>query len=233
VQVELILNLTPSEQAAGSLRVQDRNLSLLLPAMKAFSQVDWGKGLLDVALLDLSRRRVTFHQEAVHELDWKEMKEALAGADPGTIDVKSLQDRRHKARFFVSEVNRRIDGAGDKQAARAVIILSSSVAFESGEDLRPIEAAPGSDCRVYYIRFHAERPRMTYNPEEGGVRRRRGGGLYGPDPREVRTGTVVRAEPIDQLAATLKPVSPRLFDVTSPAQFRKVLATILGEIAGM
>jgi hypothetical protein len=35
----------------------------------------------------------------------------------------------------------------------------------------------------------------------------------------------------DQLEPLLKPLDPRLFDVSTPEQFRKALATILGEIA--
>ena len=36
---------------------------------------------------------------------------------------------------------------------------------------------------------------------------------------------------IDQLEPLLKPLDPKLFEVGTPEQFRKALATILGEIA--
>ena len=36
---------------------------------------------------------------------------------------------------------------------------------------------------------------------------------------------------VDQLAPTLKPLNPRLFDITSPEQFRKALATVVAEIS--
>jgi hypothetical protein len=38
---------------------------------------------------------------------------------------------------------------------------------------------------------------------------------------------------IDQLEPTLKPLAPRVFDVETPEEFRKALATIVAEIAKM
>ena len=37
----------------------------------------------------------------------------------------------------------------------------------------------------------------------------------------------------DALARTLKPLAPRVFDVTTPGEFRSALAGIMGEISGM
>ena len=64
VHVDLIVNLTPSEQLTGSRRVQNRNFGVLLPATKVLSQVDWGNATFSLALLDLSRRRVIYEQES-------------------------------------------------------------------------------------------------------------------------------------------------------------------------
>jgi len=154
VHIDVLVNLTPSEQVAGSQRVLNRNLSALLPAMKAISQVDIPKGSLDVELLDLSRQRVLFHQDGVRDLEWDRIKTALVEADPTTIDVKSLQERKHNARFFVAEVGRRIASAlvkpasGEAAPAHVLIVLSAPAAFEAGEDLQPIRVPPGSDCHV-------------------------------------------------------------------------------------
>jgi hypothetical protein len=38
---------------------------------------------------------------------------------------------------------------------------------------------------------------------------------------------------IDQLEPTLKPLGPRLFDLQTPEQLRKALASVLEEIASM
>jgi hypothetical protein len=225
IRIDVVVNLTPSERASGSLRARDRNLGALLPALKTISRIDSVNASLHVALLDLWRRRVIFHQEQAKELDWPAMKDSLEESDPGTIDVKSLADRRHKARFFVTEVSRRIDPSQSTPPARVVIVLSSRVAFEPGEDLRPIQLTPVPDCRVFYFRFHGAHPRLVYVPPGPGGRSRR------PDasiPMEAP-----RPEEPDQLAPTLKPLAPRVYDVYQPEQFRKALATMLAEIARM
>jgi hypothetical protein len=216
VRIEAMVNLTPSERAAGSFRVQDRNLGALLPALKAITQMRGAGVTVNVSLLDLSRRKVTFRQEDVHELDWTRMKDALAETTPGSIDVKSLEDRGHNAAFFVAEVARRMEG----EDAPVVIVLSSPVEFESGQDLRPIGATKG---HVIYIRYHAQaRPVMVrgIDPQTRGR-----AGVWVPSPAQGARMAV------DQLEPTLKPLNPELFDVRTADEFRKVLAALMQEAA--
>jgi hypothetical protein len=221
-RIDLILNLTPSERLSGSARIQDRNMGLLLPALKAISQADFGGASLNVAFLNLARQRVRFHQEDVHDLDWQAMKKALEDAKPGQIDLKSLADRRERAQFFVGEVRRRIGG---KQPPRVVIVLSSYVAFEPGENLQPIRLDATPDCRVYYLRF-SEVMRNPYIVSDPAL-------TPGPRRRSVpQTGYGI-AMPVDELAPTLKPLAPRIMNIESPEQFRKALATILSEISSL
>jgi hypothetical protein len=222
VRIRVLVNLTPSEESAGPMRSQDANLGALFPALKAIAQIDAGEAPFDIALLDLSRRRVVFEQEHAHSLDWTAVKTALKQADPGTIDVKALADRRQNAAFFVSEVARRIDPAQTSQPARVLIVLSGSMSFEHGQDLRSIRITPPPDCRVYYFRFAHWLPRTVYPRSR--VRGRREVPDLPPLTEMHRSGE------LDQLAPTLKPLGPRVFDVDRPEQFRKALATMLAEI---
>ena len=227
-QIEVLVNLTPSEHASGSRRVQSRNLSALLPALKAISQIDLREGAINAAMLDLTRRRVVFHQEQVRKLNWDGIKAALSEADPGTIDVKSLQDRKHNAQFFVREVARRVN-AEPAKPVRVLIVLSSPVSFESGEDLQPIHPEATPDYHVFYLRFHEERPRYVAPPLSEG-RRGFGGGMgRRRRPDSLESGPAA----IDQLEPTLKPLGPRVFDLYTPADFRKALATLLAEISAI
>jgi hypothetical protein len=221
-RIDVIVNLTPSEKASGSERIQGRNLGALLPALKAIAAVDRRNASLNVALLDLSRQRVLFHQDDVSALDWSGMRDALTGQDPGKIDLKSLENRGHDAAFFVTEVRRRL-GAGPEEQARALVVLSSPVAFERGEDLEPIRLTSAPDCRVFYFRCRPQT--ILQPPQEEPARGRRPGFVrpirFGPGPQ------------IDQLEPTLKPLAPRLFDIETPEQFRKALAAVLSEISSM
>lgn len=230
VQVAVIVNATPSERLAHSQQVPERNLGVLLPALKVISQVALRNGSLSVAVLDLARRRVTFHQEDMHNLDWRALRDSLKEADAGTIDVKSLEDRHRKAEFFEAEVSRTIDAAAKEKSSGAevpacvLIVLSNMVEFELGENLQPIRVAPASSCRVFYFRYHPQMvPPAVPVPALGRGRRQRPG-LPPPALRESQ---------IDQLEPTLKPLAPQVFDVETPEQFRKALATALTAISGL
>ena len=230
VQIAVMVNLTPSERLVHAQQVPESNLGTLLPALKVISQMTVRDGSLSIALLDLARRRVTFQQENIHNLDWPALKGSLKEADAGTIDVKSLEDRHHKVEFFEAEASRRIGPAPKEKSpgavvpARVLIVLSNPVEFESGEDLQPIRLARESDCRVFYIRYHPHIvPPAVPLPALARGRRQRPG-LPPPALRETQ---------IDQLAPTLKRLGPQLFDVETPEQFRRALATTLAGISSL
>jgi hypothetical protein len=213
IHVDLVVNLTPAEQLAGSTRVQNRNFGVLLPSTKVLSQVDWAGSTFSLALLDLSRRRVTWRQENAGVLDWSKAGSALSEVNPEVIDVKSLEQRQFSAEFFVDEIRRRIRAA---QGTRVLIVLSSAVQFETGQELHPIALDGPTGTKVFYIRYQPP-PRVVFGAAQ----------LPASGRTAVRTGYVA----VDQLEPLLKPLEPRLFEVAAPDQFRKALATIFAEIA--
>ena len=227
VHVDLMVNLTPSERLEGSNRIQNRNLEVLLPTAKVLSQVDWGQTTVNLAWLDLSRRRIAYQEDNMHGLNWSKAAGTLAELNPGMIDVKALENRQHTAQFFLDEVHRRIVATKGATPRRTpvVIILSSAVRFESTQDVHPIAVEGATDARVFYIRYQPP-PRISVGPAPppmGRQRRRmQDGGI------SVRTESEAQT---DQLEPLLKPLDPRLFEVTTPEQFRKAIATILADIA--
>jgi hypothetical protein len=205
--VSVLVNLTPSERLTGSSRIQSRNLSWLLPSAKIFSFVDWGESPFELALLDLTRRKVPYRQAGGKGIEWSQAVTSLQEVNPGIIDVESLQNRWYAAQFFLDQVAQTINRTPKH---KAVIILSSPVEFVGGQDTRPLTSDLTSKATVYYVRYD---PLFFYG-------RGRGRGV-------APSG----APPIDQIAGLLKPLEPRVFEVTTAAQFRKSLATILAEIA--
>jgi hypothetical protein len=107
--------------------------------------------------------------------------------------------------------------------AHILIVLSNAVAFESRQDLQPIRFDTPPDCRVFYVRFHDGKIRQPAAQQPGAKRL----------PGSIVPVVAGTGGPIDQLASTLKLLAPRLFDVTTPEQFRKALATMLTEIASL
>jgi len=234
VRIDVLVNLTPTEQSSRTYGVQDRNLSFLLPALKVLSQITAPGRVLNVGLFDLSRRRATFHQEDVRDLDWPKMKASLSEANAGSIDVKSLADRQHNAAFFLSEVERRFasgeSSPGVSRQAHAVVVLSGPMFFDAGQEL-PEQPVKPPDCRLFYIRI--QNPTVTVPLTDAGANRRRGlGGFPGRGRTPAGGGFPLPAD-MDQLLPLLKPLDPHSFDVMTAEQFRKALATIMSEISSL
>ena len=103
-RLNVILNVAPPVPAPGSRRTHSSDLAALLPTLKVISQTASPALSEHVELLDLARRRVFFHQEEVHDLDWPRLKASLAEANTASIDIHSLAERHHDAQFFVSQV---------------------------------------------------------------------------------------------------------------------------------
>ena len=232
VDIDLIVNLTPSESASHAAEMRSLNLSVLVPALKAISEVNGPGVRLNAELLDLSRQHVAFRQRDVHVLDWAAMRSALAPSQAATIDLQSLERHRQSAAFFVAEVARIIAATRDQPPAsatkprRVLIVLSGPLAFGTRVDLDPIAIAPPPDCRVFYIRYHSFQIAPAPGPSVTGPPRRwssrRWGDLPGSDPQALQ---------FDQLESTIKPLAPKLFDVDTPEGFRKALASLLADIA--
>jgi hypothetical protein len=216
-RVNIILNIAPSVPAPGSRRTQSGDLAALLPTLKAISQTGSSALSEHVALLDLARRRVAFHQDEVRDLDWPGLKASLGDANSASIDIHSLSERHHDAQFFVSQV-RSLLRASDKPCI--LVVLTKAVAFDSGEDLQPISLEALPNCSVFYIRYRA--------PLEPNHAFGRPMGERGRGPRMGRPMPVNRPaqDVFDQLEATLKPLRPKVFDVETPEQMMRALAAI-------
>ena len=217
-RLNLILNMAPSVPEPGSRPTPSNGLPALLPTLKVLAEAGSASLSKSVNVLDLGRRRDVFSQSDGKDLDWSLLKASLGGANTATIDVHTLSEPHHDAQFFVSEV-RRVLRASEKPSV--LVVLTTPVAFESGEDLQPIslEALPPS--RVFYIRYHAPVERIhPFGPQMGG--RGRGGRMGGGRPMRGQTAHDV----VDQLEATLKPLHPRVFDVETPEEMIKALTEI-------
>jgi hypothetical protein len=154
------------------------------------------------------------------------------------VDVREIEDEKIAAQFFVSEVGKVLARESPPGASRGLIVLSAPHSFEKGEDLRPIEASAPRGTRIYYVRCNA---RIGFDcaacgPSTGpsSAPSFPPAGPY-PHPPPPPSGRVSHPPPLqsnsDSLEPTLKPLKPRLFDVTSASDFRSALAVILDELS--
>ncbi len=230
VRVEVLMNASPSGPSRGlnTGTANSRNLANLVPALKVFSQMEVAGGSLHVTLLDISKRRIIFEQDAVHQLDWTRLREALTQADPNKIDVKSLEHREQNAPYFFEQVRERLAPSASRAGAadepiRVLIVLAAPMTLD-GEKIRVSEAEAKPQGPLYFMRYHLPPERTPLGFEPLSRMGRRGYGGMQPQP----TGP---PEAFDSLQPLLKPLQPRLYDVYSPDQFRKALSSLLDEIA--
>ncbi len=216
-RLAVILNVAPTLPEPGSRHTPSSGMGALLPVLKALSETGSTSLSESVDLLDLGRRRNVFRQDGVQDLDWPRLKTALGDANTASIDVHSLADRHHEAQFFVSEV-RKVLRESDKPSV--LVVLTTAVAFESGEDLEPISLEALPAARVFYIRYRSPvQLNQPYGPQLG--RRGRGGRMGGGPMMNQNSHGVV-----DQLEATMKPLHPKVFDVETAEQVTKALKEI-------
>jgi hypothetical protein len=216
-RLEVILNVAPSAPEPGSRHTPSSGMGALLPVLKALSETGSPSLSESVDLLDLGRRRNVFRQDGVQDLDWPRLKTALGDANTASIDLHSLADRHHEAQFFVSEV-RRVLRESDKPSI--LVVLTTAVAFESGEDLEPISLEALPAARVFYVRYRSPvQVSRPFRPQMGGRGR---GGRMGGGPMMTQTSHNL----VDQLEATLKPLHPKVFDVETAEQVTKALKEI-------
>ncbi len=216
-RLSVVLNVAPPASQPGARRVPASGLAALLPMLKVLSAAP-PAGNETIHLLDLARRRTVFHQAPLTQLNWPALKAALADANTASIDVHALAGRHHDAQFFVSSV-REILRASDKPDV--LVVLTTPVAFEPGEDLEPISLEALPPARVIYIRYRPrQQPPSSFGPRIGGRGRGIGmgggplGGLHPP------------MQLLDQLEATLKPLHPKVFDAETPEDMTKTLEEI-------
>ena len=230
VRVDVLVNASPvsAGEPSRNEQISNRSLTSLIPALKVLSETSVRNGSLNVALLDLTTQHVIFQQNALHELDWKKLGPSLTEAGPNKIDIHALENRRQNAQFFVGQVSRRLESAGNAKSdpLPVLIVLSGPMEFPSGEDLHPIELAGKPEARVFYVRYHSLPEREPINPFLQDPRYRRRSAVS-PQGRGPTT------EPIDSLEHTLRPLQHHLFDVYTPAEFRKALATMFDELSNL
>lgn len=227
VHVDLLVNQSSTEQMPQTrlLRHGGMDLGPVIAAVKVLSAIRVSSGSVDLSMLDLERKRVSFQQTLTAELDWQKLKGSFDSANPNKIDLGSLQRRDENAQFFLAQIQKRMAAAEGAEPLHALIVLSRPMAFDKA-NLTPIQAAPDRNIRIYYVRYRPVQPRDTNRPSDDEFPQRRG--------RGTRTGRFdipnPGGYPSDELFGLLKPIDPRLFEVNTPIEFRKALAAILNDI---
>ncbi len=226
LRVDVIANMSVSETSRGVQRRPQQSIGSMVAALKVLAQLEVPDGRLNVTLIDVARQRTIFEQNSVSELDWPRLKTALGADNQSTIDVGALKDRDQNVQYFLREIAAHVAARPSDSARRVVIVLSPPMAFPRGVDRAPIEPPADPGYRVFYIRYQTFAGRGSYTAP-----------LYSSYPDRLSPlrldqlpGSVLHPGLPDQLAQTVKPMHPHVFDVFTPLDFRNAIAAILREV---
>ena len=203
VELDILADLTPSDLFHGSTRFYTRYLSVMLPLLKALTQITPSDGSVQVAAVDLRERRVTFEQDGSRRLDWARLKAVTAPENgPAKIALSSLQQMHETPDFLRDELVRRLHEARSSQAGRSslhvFVVLGSPMDFYAFHHFPPIESEQTENCVVYYLQFE------TYGGYTDGA--------------------------LNKVRSMLKPLPIRTIKIRSAESVRHGLAKILQEV---
>ena len=223
LEVQVLVNMTPSERQLGSAGALRRNMSLAIPALKLMSGMAIPNGTLRVTLVDLEKHAVPYEQAveplAAEGLDWFRMRQVFTQATPGIVDAKTLANEWRMRGYFLEELARRLDAPLADGTVRVVIVISGPAFFEDPNRL--VYEIPAHDParQLYYIRYRALPVR--YPPRNR------------PGMRPVPQRPVVINVPMlnDDLEKVALALNGKVFDATSSQQFRRILATIMEQVS--
>jgi len=232
LHIRLILNTTPSERSAGSAAALRDNMAVLVPALKALSQIRLNEGTIDTAMLDLTHRKVVFEQNNAASLDWASMRKFFVETKPGIVDIHTLEGQPRMLAFFHDELKKRIAPRVDG-CAQLTIVLSGPAFYEDQEAVETAVEPLDPSRQLIYIRYRSVLLPHRY---PAGLQ---GPGRYNRFPARPLMLSPQQSEALipplrlDDLEKTAEPFNPRIFDAASASQFRRILAAVMEQIAKM
>ena len=225
LHVQLLLNTTPSQKAAGSVAAVRDNMSVLIPAMKILSQMQLTNGTIDAAVLDLTHRKVAFDQSNAPVLDWAGIRRFFLDAHPGIVDVHTLEGQRRMLPYFSEEVRKRL--APDT----VVIVLSGPAFYEDQEAVDGAQRPVSRDRQLFYVRYRTVSIPRRYPPAFQGPAR--SGRLPARAMAFPVPDSMIPPMKEDDLEKIAESMNARVFDAASALQFRRILAAMLEQISRM
>jgi hypothetical protein len=228
VHLQILVNTTPSGNAAGSLTAMRRNMGLAIPALKLLTGMRIPNGTLDAALLDLTHRKAVCEQKAIVEMDWSCINGFFAASQPGIVDVATLSGGWKMRQFFLDEVEGRLKPRPG--VLQVVLVISGPAFFDNQAPAESGPLPPNPDRLLYYIRYRSTPVRAFPQGRGGGGFGRGYPGRARPGMRPIGPEAPRMPMPMDDLERSMEPLGARIFDAASPEDFRRILATILEQM---
>lgn len=161
VSLHFLVNMSPPEQWLRRMRLIRNHRENARGAVSVFSQLAVTNGSVRLTGLDLIQRGIVFEQESDEPGDWFRYVESMKKLDTPLISTGALEGRKSNGAFFRDVLAERLaeqeseDGAG--QPMRVIVVVSSTLIFENGSDLKPLQTQSDCHCRIYHLRYRLSR----------------------------------------------------------------------------
>jgi hypothetical protein len=215
VNLDVLVNYTPSYEYSGRRGPQQQIISVMTGMLRVFSQLDLRNGTLNLTALDLARQRTFFEQRNVRDLDYPGLREALPSIHQASVDVKDLERRFEMVAYFRHVLSKKLAP------------LRPMAGAEAGYGNHVLAAPPEDPYRVVIVvsapMLFERRTDLQALPAPANCNCR----VY---HLRYRLG---RGNDFDQLYRAMEKVRPKLFEIETPEQFRKVLARIIADLRAL
>ncbi len=204
VNIDVIVNFTPSPQFGGDMELYRQHQDDGLQLAYVLSQMQIAKGCMWLTGIDVAGMRVLFERLDAASVDWKALADDIKRDKGATVALDTLTHRKDSAGFVRSLLERFFqrpqppcEGArADAQPLPVYILAGATIVFPRGTRIEPMSAQQECGCRFYSLAWQ---------------------NFWAYDSW-------------DQIARIIKPVNPRKFRLVESRDLRKALAAILADL---
>lgn len=207
----------------------------ITPRLWILSELGVQNGSTAVTVLNLQKRMVRT-QELAGPLNEKTLWAGFPRIQRLIIDAPLLEMDKAVGEFFVAQIGNLLNAPAG-EAKHVVVILSEPIKLAKDEEhLHAIDVQASPELLVFYIRCDHALPDASYPPPS--FPSTVPAGSPGAIPDLSRQPVMRSWKPLprflgnaDSLEGTLKPLHPKVFDVTTPIEFRHALAEIARDVS--
>ena len=156
IAVEVVSIVSPSDRWLSRRDVIRWTGNRVLAASGVLTQLKLANGSISAFAIDLINRAITFQQPNLVSLDWSALAQTVASVNKvRPVSVQVLGKANSGAPFLRESIQKRL--ARPTDSLRVLILVTGTQVFERGSDLSPLKLEGDCRCRIYHVRFKANK----------------------------------------------------------------------------
>ena len=150
IKLDVISILSPADQWSARADIVRAVNNRVLSATGIISQIRPAAGSVSTTALDLTNRFTVFEQRDFRQLNWPDLGAAFTKSkDAFQVGVPALEGLKEHGKFFRDTLRLRLDAKSAPQ--RVFVIVSGSLMFAEGSDVKALNIEGDCNCRFYHI----------------------------------------------------------------------------------